>query len=318
METKPGQAPVGILGAGQIGTAAAILASRSGEEVILWTRNEKKIQQIKSALKELADFCDAQIGKSEKTAERIEITTDFSLVDNSCAIILECIAENLQEKIDLLNKLISCRQRDALILSATSALSISKMAAGARLESMLVGAHFWNPPYLVPVVEIIAGEKTPKEKVQRACIWMEKLDRIPVVCKDIPGFIGNRLMHAMWREALALVDAGHCSPADIDRIVKYTFALRLPALGPMENMDLVGLGLVNSVEEYLFPDLAVNAAPSKILKEKLSAGKSGMSVGEGFYQWTPETAKAMIRRRDLTILHQLKWMIEISCDNSEK
>lgn len=318
MERKPGRVPVGILGAGQIGTAAAILASRSGEEVILWTRNENKIQQIKSALKDLADFCDAQISKSEKTAERIKITTDFSLVDDSCAIILECITENMQEKIDLLNKLIFCRQRDVLILSATSALSITEMAAGAGLESMLVGAHFWNPPYLIPVVEIIAGEKTPKEKVLHACIWMEKLQRIPVVCKDIPGFIGNRLMHAMWREALALVDAGHCSAADIDRIVKYTFALRLPAIGPMENMDLVGLGLVNSVEEYLFPDLAVNPSPSKILKEKLSAGKSGMRAGEGFYQWTPETSTAMIRRRDLTILHQLKWMEEISYSDTEK
>jgi 3-hydroxybutyryl-CoA dehydrogenase len=223
----------------------------------------------------------------------------------------------MQEKVDLLNNLISCRQRDVLILSATSALSISEMAAGAGLESMLVGAHFWNPPYLVPVVEIIAGVKTPNEKVQRACAWMEKLRRIPIVCKDIPGFIGNRLMHAMWREALSLVDAGHCSPADIDRIVKYTFALRLPAIGPMENMDLVGLGLVNSVEAYLFPDLAGNNTPSQILKEKLSAGKSGMRAGEGFYQWTPETAKAMIRRRDLTILHQLKWMKEISRDRTE-
>jgi len=318
MELKPGQLPVGILGAGQIGIASAILASRGGENVILWTRNENKIPQINLALQELSAFCKEQLGPPEHSAGRIDITTDFSRVDDSCRIILECIAENLAEKIDLLRRLTACRERDVLILSATSALSISKMAAGAGLEKMLVGAHFWNPPYLIPVVEIIAGEKTPEGMVQRACTWMKKLDRIPVVCPDIPGFIGNRLMHAMWREALALVDAGHCSAADIDRIVKYTFALRLPALGPMENMDLVGLGLVNSVEDYLFPDLAVNSSPSGILKEKLSNGKSGMRAGEGFYSWTPASAKAMIKCRDLTILHQLKWMEEISREGTEK
>lgn len=317
MRGDPENLPVGILGAGQIGIAAAILASRGGEAVVLWTRNEKKIPEIHFALQELEDFCREQIGVPENPPGQISVTADFSVADDSCGILLECIAENLAEKIELLRRLTSCRKRDVLILSATSALSITKMAAGAGLECMLAGAHFWNPPYLIPVVEIVAGEKTPNEIVQRACKWMEKLGRIPVVCPDIHGFIGNRLMHAMWREALALVDAGHCSAADIDRIVKYTFALRLPAIGPMENMDLVGLGLVNSVEEYLFPDLAVNISPSDILKEKFANGKTGMRAGEGFYSWTPESAKEKITKRDLTILHQLKWMEEISQDRKD-
>jgi 3-hydroxybutyryl-CoA dehydrogenase len=210
----------------------------------------------------------------------------------------------------LLRGLGSCRERGALVMSCTSALSITEMGRGSELENVLVGAHFWNPPHLIPVVEIVAGTNTPPEQAARAYALMERVGKVPVRCADVPGFIGNRLMHAMWREALALVDAGVCTAEDIDRVVKGTFALRLPALGPMENMDLVGLSLVEKVQRYLLPDLATNATPADALTKRLREGESGMKAGRGFYDWSTRDAAAVVALRDKQIARQLQFLRE--------
>ena len=177
---------------------------------------------------------------------------------------------------------------------------------------MLVGTHFWNPPHLIPVVEVIAGAATPEAQAERACALLRRVGKLPVRCADVPGFIGNRLMHAMWREALALLDAGVCSAEDIDRVVKWTFALRLPALGPLENMDLVGLGLVESVQRNLLPDLATNPQPADALTQRLRDGASGMKAGRGFYDWTTRDAAAVVALRDRQIVRQLQFLREQS------
>jgi 3-hydroxybutyryl-CoA dehydrogenase len=195
-------------------------------------------------------------------------------------------------------------------MSCTSALSITDMARGSGMESVLVGAHFWNPPHLIPVVEIVAGAETPPAQVNRAVALLQQAGKTPVRCADVPGFVGNRLMHAMWREALALVDAGVCSPEDIDKVVKGTFALRLPVLGPMENMDLVGLGLVESVERYLFPHLATNTAPAAALTTRLRDGAAGMKDGRGFYDWSMRDPSAVVALRDRQIVRQLQFLRE--------
>jgi 3-hydroxybutyryl-CoA dehydrogenase len=301
----------GILGSGQIGTASAVLAARAGHRVLLWTRSEEKKPAISAQLDKIAAFCTENMGTPKQPVGVIQIVTDLHLVEAQSDVLLECIMEDMDEKVALLSRLTACVDQDKLVLSATSGLSITEMARRSGLEKVLVGAHFWNPPYLIPIVEVIAGETTPPQQVEQACNWLDALGKRPIRCPDIPGFIGNRLMHALWREALALVDAGACSPADIDTIVKYTFALRLPALGPMENMDLVGLDLVNRVQTYLLPDLAVNAIPADSLRDRLAAGQTGMAAGQGFYDWQVRDAAEVIKQRDLTILHQLRSLGEL-------
>src|SRR6185503_4624370 len=201
--------------------------------------------------------------------------------DATADVVLDCIIEVQDEKAALFRQFRGARDRGALFLSATSGLSITEMGRRGECEASLVGAHFWNPPHLIPVVEMIAGERTPSGKLDAACALMEDIGKIPVRCKDVPGFIGNRILHAMWREALALVDAGVCSAEDIDRVVKLTFALRLPALGPMENMDLVGIDAAERIQKYLLPELAKNTTPSACLSAKVKAGELGMKSGQG-------------------------------------
>jgi 3-hydroxybutyryl-CoA dehydrogenase len=158
---------------------------------------------------------------------------------------------------------------------------------------------------------MVAGHATPPTILDAACELLANIGKIPIRCKDVPGFIGNRLMHAMWREALALVDAGVCSAEDIDRVVKLTFALRLPALGPMENMDLVGLDAAERIHTYLFPDLARNVKPAPCLSAKVKEGALGMKSGKGFYDWSRRDPNQVVANRDRQIARQLEFLREI-------
>ncbi len=301
---------IAVLGAGQMGAAAAALFRRAGYQVTLWTRREERLRAVQPALEAVDAFLDRHFGAAAGAPGELRLEIDLETVDAGADAVLECIAEDMAQKIDLLRRLKSCRERGALVMTCTSALSITDMGQGSGLESVLVGAHFWNPPHLIPVVEVVAGKNTPSAQADRASALLQSAGKTPVRCADVPGFIGNRLMHAMWREALALVEAGVCTAADIDQVVKGTFALRLPALGPMENMDLVGLPLVESVERYLFPHLATDAAPSAALTSRLQAGQSGMKAGRGFYDWSQRDASAVVALRDEQIVRQLQFLRE--------
>lgn len=301
---------IGVLGAGQMGAAAAVMFRRAGYEVTLWARRAEALKCVEGTLSAVDAFLDQNFGVLTTPRGTLQCTTDLAAVDASADAMLECIAEDMAQKHAFLRQLTSARERGALVMTCTSALSITELAAGSGMESVLVGAHFWNPPHLIPVVEIIGGKDTPPAQVERAMQLMKRLGKIPVLCADVPGFIGNRLQHALWREALAMVDSGVCSAQDIDQVVKWTFALRLPALGPMENMDLVGLNLVESVERYLFPHLASNATPAEALTTRLNAGESGMKAGRGFYDWTQRDAAETVALRDRQIVRQLQFLRE--------
>lgn len=301
---------IGILGAGQMGGAAAVLFARAGHEVRLWARNPERLAAVQPQLDAVGAFLDQHFGPAAQTSGCVILESDFATVDATSDAVLECVAEDMAQKIELLSQLDSCRERGALVMTCTSALCITDLARGSGLQSVLVGAHFWNPPHLIPVVEVVAGADSPEPQVAAACDLVQSVGKIPVRCADVKGFVGNRLMHAMWREALALVESGVCSAEDIDRVVKWTFALRLPALGPMENMDLVGLSLVNSVESYLLPDLATNATTSRALTDRLARGEGGMKDGQGFYDWTQRDPAATVALRDRQIVRQLQFLRE--------
>jgi 3-hydroxybutyryl-CoA dehydrogenase len=299
---------IGILGAGQMGAAAAAMFRRAGFRVTLWLRSGDKMHAAEAAVEAVDKFLHEHVKQPAVDGGDLVIELDLAALDSTSDAVLECVAEDMAQKAELLARLTSCRERGALVMSCTSALSITEMARGSGMEKVLVGAHFWNPPHLIPIVEIIAGKNTPPAQADRASALMERVGKVPVRCADVPGFIGNRLMHAMWREALALVDAGVCSAADIDRVVKGTFALRLPALGPMENMDLVGLNLVEKVQRYLLPDLATNTEPSAALTTRLRNGEGGMKDGRGFYDWSKRDAAAAVALRDRQIARQLQFL----------
>ena len=195
-------------------------------------------------------------------------------------------------------------ERDAIFVTTTSGLSITELGRRSGTGPRLAGTHFWNPPHLMPLVEVIRGADTTEEALDSVTATVRSIGKIPVrVNQDVPGFIGNRLLHALWREAINLVERGIASPEDIDRVARLTFGLRLAAVGPLENMDLVGLDLIERIHQYLLADLSDAHGPLPVLAERVADGRLGMKSGAGFYDWQVRDGPGLIARRDRQIVH---------------
>ena len=301
---------VGICGIGQMGSAAVVAFVRGGYDVLVWARNREKLDALPPQIERMSRWADEHQGPAAMPNGSWRLTPSLETLDVEADAVLECVAEDMDQKVELLQRFEAARHRPTLFLSATSGLSMTEMGQRSGLSDRLVGAHFWNPPHLIPVVEMVRGDATGQAIVDVACDIMRRIGKRPVQCADVPGFIGNRLMHAMWREALNLVERRVATPEDIDTIVRLTFALRLPALGPFENMDYVGLPLVRKVQEYLGPSLASNVEPSIELTSRIDAGERGVCDGKGFYDWSAKDAEALLRQRDEQVVRQLNFLEE--------
>ena len=153
----------------------------------------------------------------------------------------------------------------------------------------MVGAHFWNPGHLIPLVEVIKSDVTEEWVIEETMELMTVCGKKPVYCKkDVPGFVANRLQHALWREAFYMVENGIADAKTVDDACKYGPGLRWPVMGPMENSDLVSIQLSKNIHDYILPHLADNHEPSKCLAEMLERGDNGFKTGKGWQEWTPE------------------------------
>jgi 3-hydroxybutyryl-CoA dehydrogenase len=196
---------------------------------------------------------------------------------------------------------------DTILASNSSAIPSTEIGRDLKHRERVVGTHFWNPPHLVPLVEVIQNEKTSAATVTRTMALLRHAGKVPVhVRRDIPGFVGNRLQHAMKREAIALVAAGVCDAETIDTVVKEGFGARTAVLGPMEQSDLVSLNLTLDIAEVLYAHLDATSRPHPFLREKVKAGKLGMKTGEGLRTWTPEQADAVRQRLSRFLVEQAK------------
>jgi 3-hydroxybutyryl-CoA dehydrogenase len=309
MNLSPSSCVVGVCGLGQMGASAAACFSLAGYRVLLWGRDPAKLTAMPSQLAKLHAFLNEHVGPPAGTVGDIGLSPELSEVDERADVILECVTEDLGQKAELLSRLTAAKAKGTLLLSTTSGLSITDMGRRSGTQHLLVGAHFWNPAHLMPVVEIIKGNDTPEERMGWATELATRIGKIPVrVERDVPGFIGNRLLHALWREAIHLVETGVASPADVDLVASLTFGLRLPAVGPFANMDLVGLELLSQIQSYLLRDLSNAAEVMPAVREHLTAGHTGMRSGRGFHDWTERDPAAVVALRDRQIVRQLQFL----------
>jgi 3-hydroxybutyryl-CoA dehydrogenase len=208
-----------------------------------------------------------------------------------CDVVIEAVPERLELKRAIFQQIGESAPDDALLATNTSSIPVTEIGRNlaSQVRRRLIGLHWWNPPVLIPLVEVIRTGVVDPAFFDRAFDLMRAVGKEPVrVEKDIPGFIGNRLMHAFWREAISLIEAGVCDAETIDIVVKRGFGLRLPVLGPMENADLVSLELTRDIQRVIFPHLEKSSEPSPLLDRLIAEHKLGMRSGEGLRKWTPD------------------------------
>ena len=226
---------------------------------------------------------------------------------SGATFVFEAAPERLALKQRIFGDLEAVVAPQTILASNSSAIPSTDIGRHLRHRGRVIGTHFWNPPHLVPLVEVIENEQTNGEVVQRTMELLRDAGKTPVhVRRDIPGFVGNRLQHAMKREAIALVAAGVCDAETIDTVVKAGPGARMAMLGPMEQSDLVGLDLTLDIAEVLYAELDRTAGPHPLLRQKVQDGKLGMKTGEGLRKWTAETADAVRRRLSRFLVEQAK------------
>jgi 3-hydroxybutyryl-CoA dehydrogenase len=187
---------------------------------------------------------------------------------------------------------------DTIFCTNTSVISPTEISEKIVHRERLVGTHFWNPAFLIPLVEVVKSTYSDHGVAETVMAFLRKVGKKPVLCqKDVPGFIANRMQHALWREAIYIVEQGIADAATVDEAVKNSFGLRLPQLGPMENVDMVGTDLTYNIHSYIFKDLCSDTEPSPLLCEHLDNGDIGFKTGRGFAEWTPEQIESS--KRDL-------------------
>lgn len=280
-----------VFGPGMMGSGIAqVFAGCEDLKITIFIREKfeyecmDKIKANLSALKEKGVITQEKING---VLSRIMLTEDFEVAAKDADFIIECIPEHMGLKQDLFARLESICREDTIFATNTSVMSITEISEKAKNKSRIVGAHFWNPPYLIPLVEVVKSEYTTEEVMDKTMELLKKANKHPIrVNKDVPGFVANRLQHALWREAISIVENGIADAATVDEAVKYAFGLRLPILGPMENADMVGTDLTLSIHSYILKHLENSTEPSPLLKEKVEQGNLGFKTGKGFQEWS--------------------------------
>lgn len=294
---------IGLVGAGLMGHALAQVFGSKGHPVNLFDNDEQVLQaapeRIRSNFKPFVEMGLATEKDIESTLANVTLCNDLRETVADADFVIEAVSENLALKQKIFAEMEMIAKPQALLCSNTSAISITLISEGLKTKERVVGTHFWNPPHIVPCVEVIRSKYTSDETFEAAYEFLARTGKKPVkVLKDVPGFLGNRMQHALWREAISLVQQGIAEPQAVDDVVKWGFGMRTPFIGPLETADLAGLDLCLAVHEDLFPHLETTATPSPVLSEKVRDGDLGVKTGKGFHEWSREKTQRVIKNRD--------------------
>ncbi|MEL7648398.1 MAG: 3-hydroxyacyl-CoA dehydrogenase NAD-binding domain-containing protein [Sedimentibacter sp.] len=290
---------IGVLGGGKMGVGIAQLFAMKGHKVkIVYVGND--VERGDSAINMRANLtflaendviCTNEI---EDIMNRVSYTEHIEELSDFANIVFECVIEKLEVKQDYFSKLDAICPVETILASNTSAISITQIAERSTHKERIIGTHFWNPPYLIPLVEVIRTEFVSEATVEGTFNILEQAGKKPVlVKKDVPGFLANRLQHALFREAISIVEHEIASPKDVDEAIKYGFGMRLGISAPFEVMDMGGLDLTYNIHSYLFPHIEDTHEAQDLIKRNLACGRLGFkSKGHGIQEWTEEEMKS--------------------------
>jgi len=284
------KAKISVVGAGLMGHGIAQVFAVAGHEVTITDTVMKNLDTVEGRI--AANLRD--LGDDESAVSRVRSCVDLAEAVRDADYVVEAVLEDLPLKQKLFADIERHVRPDTILASNTSVIPITSIMRGLKKRERALGTHWWNPPFLVPLVEVIATEWTSPQAIAWTMELHQAAGKKPAhVKKDVPGFIGNRLQHALWREAISLVENGICDAETVDAVVKASFGRRIAVLGPLENADLVGTDLTLAIHDNVLPAIDSRPGPSPYLKKLVAEGKLGFKSGEGFRKWSPEEQAAL-------------------------
>ncbi len=299
-----------VIGSGMMGPGIAVTLALGGVKPAILSRTEEgaakglAVARQQLALLEANGLASAE--KSQWALENITASTDFDDAISNADLVVESAPENMLFKQDLFARMDAIAKPGAVLASNTSGLSITAIAERCTRPERVLTTHFWNPPHLMPLVELVKGEKTADHVVQALRELLLACGKVPVIVKkDRPGQLGNRLQMALVREAVNIVQEGIADVEDVDLAAKSGFGLRLPVYGIFEHQDMVGLDMGMSIVDYVSTDLYAEPRAPQLMRDLVTRGDLGVKTGKGFYDWSKKDAAAVKARRDSFVLQFL-------------
>jgi 3-hydroxyacyl-CoA dehydrogenase len=307
---------ISILGAGVMGPGIAEVLAIFGADlafdIYLYDISESATQEAKIRMKKDFDkvqsvglFSDKHLKNAKK---RIKIGTDFNLITDS-QLVIEAVPEKIELKKEIFKQLDEITPASTVLATNSSGLSITEIANATNRPNLCIGTHFMNPVLLMPLVEVVKGEKTSEAVVQVIMELLSSLNKRPVlVKKDIPGYVHNRLQAAVFRELMHLVDEEVMDVSDLETTVRYGIGLRLPVMKVFEMVDLMGLDTIHNVLTYLYPSLDKSTKPPKFLSKMIENGELGVKSGKGFHDYTDKDMRESMKQKESATFQLLMMM----------
>ncbi|MEI6799774.1 MAG: 3-hydroxyacyl-CoA dehydrogenase NAD-binding domain-containing protein [Pseudomonadota bacterium] len=288
------QGHIAVIGAGLMGHGIALTMARAGHEVRVTDPVVEARAALPARVSDSLRLMGVAGAESAAVLKRISVVHSIEAAVTGASFVFEAAPEKMALKQAIFAEIEAAAPATAILCSNTSVMPITQIMVHLADKTRALGTHWWNPPHLIPLVEVIRTADTSDDAMRTTMELLAAAGKTPVrVEKDVPGFIGNRLQHALWREAVSLVERGICDAKAVDDVIKASFGRRLAVLGPLENADLVGTDLTLDIHATVLADLDNRAGPSALLEQMVAEGRLGMKSGRGFHDWTPDQAQTL-------------------------
>jgi len=309
---------IAVIGGGLMGHGIALTFARANYDVAVVEPIVEMRHSLANRVRESLALLGANADETRTAVNRIATYQEIPEAVQTADYVFEAVPEKLDLKQALFSEIEAHTPKDAILASNTSVSQISRIVCELSSRQRALGTHWWNPPHMIPLVEVVKTEWTEPSCAEAIHGLLAEVGKTPVLVeKDVPGFIGNRLQHALWREAISLVEHGICDAEAVDDVVKSSFGRRLAVLGPLENADLVGIELTQDIHDQVLFDLDRSTKPSQYLTKLLDSGRTGMAAGAGFRDWA-EGDLATTKARVADHLRQLQAILPERSDMGGK
>ena len=276
-----------VIGTGTMGPGIGAVLARAGIETALYDVSAEALERAKGGA-ELAAGVLERLDAAQEDGGSLRFESDLGVALDGAHFVIEAVPEKLELKHEVFRQFEQAVSPDAVLASNTSGIPITKIAEVCEHPGRVVGMHWSNPPHLIPMIEVIPGEQTSQEALDTTAELVRRIGYHPVQEREVPGFVENRILYAILRECLDLVDRGIISPEGLDLNVRWGIGYKLAVIGPMELLDMAGLDIYNAVGSYLNQDLSTSGDVSSTIRDKIEQGRLGMKTGGGIYDYTPE------------------------------